>query len=118
MRHGSLINTFKGENCCELLWNLVPGHSLQGLGIRGASGFGLTTPLQDLVALSSVQLLTSTALCKKLEFGLGMIYACFLSSLGFGVGGQSKSNFLACTEFGDVVGFLARALRKVFASGA
>ena len=34
---------------------------------------------------------------KKLEYGPGAIYAGFPSSLGFGVGGQSCSNFLAST---------------------
>ena len=34
---------------------------------------------------------------KKLEYEPGTIYAGFLSSLGFGVGGESCSNFLAST---------------------
>ena len=34
---------------------------------------------------------------KKLEHGAGAIYAGFPSSLGFGVGGQSYSHFLAST---------------------
>ena len=34
---------------------------------------------------------------KKLEYGPVTIYAGFPSSLGFGVGGQSYSNFLAST---------------------
>ena len=35
---------------------------------------------------------------QKLEYGIGTIYAGFPSSLGFGVGRQPYSNFLASTE--------------------
>ena len=38
----------------------------------------------------------STVDSNKLEFGPGSIYGC-PSSLGFGVGGESSSNFLAST---------------------
>ena len=40
---------------------------------------------------------------KKLEHGLGTSYGDFLFSLGFGIGGQSYSNFLA-----SAVGLITR----------
>ena len=43
-----------------------------------------------------------TAETQKLEHGPGMICAAFPSSLGFGVGGQPYSNFLASTAGGVV----------------
>ena len=44
---------------------------------------------------SAVRVFWVTVNSKKLEFGPGAIYAVFPSSLGYGVGGQSSSNFLA-----------------------
>ena len=45
--------------------------------------------------------MSATVDSQQLEYGPGRIYAGFPSSLGFGVGGQSYSNFLASTVAGS-----------------
>ena len=55
-----------------------------------------------------MDIISSTVDSKELEYGPGTICAGFACSLGFGVGGQSYSNFLASTV--DSCGYVARSV--------
>ena len=57
-----------------------------------------------------MDIISTTVDSKELEYGPETVYAVF-SSLGFGVGGQSYSNFLAATVYSGV------ALQEALACG-